>query len=224
MMELVMVGRRRAQLTLYHLPQQATDFFERQCYRAGYRNVAGIDEAGRGPLAGPVVAAAVIFPRGWVSDEITDSKMLSPKRREEIYDEVLSSAQSVGIAVVDQGEIDRINILRATLMAMKMAVLKLSPLPDHLLVDGVSGIPIPIPQRLIKRGDTVSISIAAASVVAKVTRDRIMMEHHERYPQYNFAKHKGYGTKEHFEAIRKFGCCELHRMTFKGVKEHAEPT
>ncbi len=109
-------------------------------------------------------------------------------------------------------------------MAMKMAILKLSPLPDHLLVDGVNGIPISIPQRLIRRGDTVSISIAAASVVAKVTRDRIMMEHHERYPQYNFAKHKGYGTKEHLEAIRKFGCCELHRITFKGVKGHVEPT
>lgn len=212
------------QLTLYHLPQQAMDFFERQCYKAGYKNVAGIDEAGRGPLAGPVVAAAVIFPRGWMSDEITDSKKLSPKRREEVYDKILSSAQSLGIAVVDQGEIDRTNILRATLMAMKMAVLKLSPPPDHLLVDGVSSIPIPIRQRLIRRGDTVSISIAAASVVAKVTRDRIMMEYHERYPQYNFAKHKGYGTKEHLEAIRKFGCCELHRMTFKGVKEQAEST
>jgi len=224
MMELFMVARRRVQLTLYDPPQQATDFFERQCYRAGYRNVAGIDEAGRGPLAGPVVAAAVIFPRGWMSDEITDSKRLSPKKREELYAKVLSSARSVGIAFVDQGEIDRTNILRATLVAMKMAILKLSPLPDHLLVDGVSGIPIPIPQRLIRRGDTVSISIAAASIVAKVTRDRIMMEHHERYPQYNFAKHKGYGTKEHVEAIRKFGCCELHRMTFKGVKEDVEPT
>ncbi len=223
-MEVIMVARRRVQLTLYDVPQQTTDFFERQCYRAGYRNVAGIDEAGRGPLAGPVVATAVIFPRGWMSDEITDSKRVSPKRREELYDKILSSAQSVGIAVVDQGEIDRTNILRATLMAMKMAILKLSPLPDHLLVDGVNGIPISIPQRLIRRGDTVSISIAAASVVAKVTRDRIMMEHHERYPQYNFAKHKGYGTKEHLEAIRKFGCCELHRITFKGVKGHVETT
>ena len=223
MMERVMVAKRRVQLTLYDLRQRATDFFERQCYRAGYRNVAGIDEAGRGPLAGPVVAAAVIFPMGWMSDEIADSKRLSPQRREKLYDKVLSSAQSVGIAVVDQGEIDRTDILRATLMAMKMAIVKLSPLPDHLLVDGVNGIPISIPQRLIRRGDAVSISIAGASIVAKVTRDRIMMEHHEKYPQYNFARHKGYGTKEHLEAIRKFGCCELHRMTFRGVKGHVEP-
>ena len=219
-----MVARRRVQLSLYHLPKQSMDLFERQCYRAGYRNIAGIDEAGRGPLAGPVVAAAVIFPRGWMNEEITDSKRLSPERREELYDKVLSSARSVGVGVVDQGEIDRMNILQATLKAMKMAVVKLSPLPDHILVDGVNGIPIHIPQRLIRRGDAISISIAAASIVAKVTRDRIMMEHHEKYPQYNFAKHKGYGTKEHLEAIRKFGCCELHRMTFRGVKEHTGTT
>ena len=218
------VARRPAQLSLYDLPKQATDLFERQCYRAGYRNIAGIDEAGRGPLAGPVVAAAVIFPRGWMSQEIVDSKRLSPKRREELYDKVLSSARSVGIGVVDQGEIDRTNILQATLKAMKVAILKLSPSPDHLLVDGIQGIPIRIPQRLIRGGDAISISIAAASILAKVTRDRIMMEHHEKYPQYNFAKHKGYGTREHLEAIRRFGCCELHRMTFRGVTAFTGPT
>jgi ribonuclease HII len=219
-----MVTRRWVQLPLYHLPRQTTDLFERQCYRAGYKNIAGIDEAGRGPLAGPVVAAAVILPRGWISEGITDSKRLSPKRREELYDKVLSSARSVGIGVVDQGEIDRTNILQATLKAMKIAILELSPLPDHLLIDGVNGIPIHIPQRLIRRGDAVSISIAAASIVAKVTRDRTMMEHHEKYPQYNFAKHKGYGTREHLEAIRRFGYCELHRVTFRGVKAPMEPT
>jgi ribonuclease HII len=225
MREFSMVARRQqVQFPLYDLPKQAMDFFERQCYRAGYRNIAGIDEAGRGPLAGPVVAAAVIFPRGWMSEEIVDSKRLSPERREEVYDKVLSSARSVGIGVVDQGEIDRMNILQATLKAMKMAVLKLSPFADHLLVDGIQGIPIRIPQRLIRGGDAISISIAAASIVAKVTRDRIMMEHHEKYPQYNFAKHKGYGTREHLEAIRKFGCCELHRVTFRGVKEQTGTT
>ena len=218
-----MVTGRRAQLTLYYLPKQPMDLFERQCYRAGYSTIAGIDEAGRGPLAGPVVAAAVIFPRGWMSQEITDSKKLSPQRREELYGEVLSSARSVGIGVVDQAEIDRTNILQATLKAMEIAVLQLSPPPDHLLVDGLNGIPIHIPQRLIKRGDSLSISIAAASIVAKVTRDRIMMEHHEKYPHYNFAKHKGYGTREHLEAIRRFGCCELHRMTFRGVKARMDP-
>jgi ribonuclease HII len=199
------------------------DLFEQQCYRAGYRAIAGIDEAGRGPLAGPVVAAAVIFPRGWMSQEITDSKRLSSQRREELYREVLSSARCVGIGVVDQVEIDRTNILEATLKAMEIAVLHLSPPPDHLLVDDHTGIAMRLPQRLIKGGDAVSISIAAASIVAKVTRDRIMMEHHEKYPQYNFAKHKGYGTREHLEAIRKFGCCEFHRMTFRGVKALTDP-
>lgn len=213
-----MVVRRRVQLSLWDFPKQAMDLFERQCYMAGHRNIAGIDESGRGPLAGPVVAAAVIFPRGWIREEITDSKRLSPQRREELYDTILSGARSVGVGVVDQAEIDRTNILQATLKAMEIAVTKLSPSPDHLLVDGVSGIPISIPQRLIKGGDALSISIAAASIIAKVTRDRIMMEHHERYPYYNFAKHKGYGTREHLEAIRKFGYCELHRLTFRGVK------
>jgi ribonuclease HII len=200
------------------------DFFEGQCYEAGYRNIAGIDEAGRGPLAGPVVAAAVIFSRGWIDEEITDSKRLSPKKREELYAKILSGSRSVGIGVVDQGEIDRTNILQATLKAMEMAVRKLSPSPDYLLVDGIHGPPIHIPQRLIRGGDTISISIAAASIVAKVTRDRLMIEHHERFPQYNFARHKGYGTKEHLEAIRKFGYCEVHRMSFRGVKAHLGPT
>ena len=213
-----MVASQREQLTFGYLPHQPMDFFEGQCYRAGYGNIAGIDEAGRGPLAGPVVAAAVIFPRGWIDERITDSKRLTPRRREDLYNKILSNAQSVGIGVVDQCEIDRTNILQATLKAMEMAVVKLFPFPDYILVDGIHGIPIRIPQRLIKKGDTLSISIAAASIIAKVTRDRMMIEHHERYPQYNFAKHKGYGTREHLEAIRKFGYCELHRMTFRGVK------
>lgn len=219
-----MVASRREQFTFRQFLHQAMDFFEGQCYRAGYRNIAGIDEAGRGPLAGPVVAAAVIFSRGWIDEEITDSKRLSPQKREELYGRILSSSRSVGIGVVDQGEIDRTNILQATLKAMEIAVEKLSPAPDYLLVDGTHGVPIQIPQRPIKRGDTLSISIAAASIVAKVTRDRMMIEHHEKYPQYNFARHKGYGTREHLEAIRKFGYCELHRMTFGGAKEQMGPT
>jgi ribonuclease HII len=200
------------------------DCFERQCFRAGYKTIAGIDEAGRGPLAGPVVAAAVIIPRGWIDEEVVDSKKLSPKRREELYDRILSRSRSVEVGVVDQGEIDRTNILRATVKAMEIAIRGLSPLPDYLLVDGITGVPIPIAQRLIRGGDALSISIAAASIVAKVTRDRLMMEHHVKYPQYNFAKHKGYGTREHLEAIRKFGYCELHRMSFRGVKSSLETT
>ncbi len=219
-----MVASRREQLTFLQFPHQTMAFFEGQCYGAGYRNIAGIDEVGRGPLAGPVVAAAVIFSRGWIDEEITDSKRLSPQKREELYGKILSNSRSVGIGVVDQAEIDRTNILQASLKAMEMAVGKLSPPPDYLLVDGIYGIPIRIPQRCIKRGDTLSISIAAASIVAKVTRDRMMIEHHEKYPQYNFPKHKGYGTREHLEAIRKFGCCELHRMTFRGVKAYTGST
>ena len=213
-----MCSSRQTQLTLGLISPQDMDFFERQCHRGGYRAVAGIDEAGRGPLAGPVVAAAVIFPRGWIDEEVVDSKKLSPKKREELHDRILSCSQSVGIGIVDQGEIDRTNILQATLKSMEIAIGRLSPPPDYLLVDGINGVPIPIPQRLIKRGDTLSISIAAASIVAKVTRDKLMMEYHEKYPQYNFAKHKGYGTREHLEAIREFGYCELHRKSFKGVK------
>jgi ribonuclease HII len=218
-----MMASRREQLTFFQFPDGVTDLFERQCYRAGYRNIAGVDEVGRGPLAGPVVAAAVSFSEGWIDEGIADSKKLSAKRREELYDRILSRSPSVGVGVVDQGEIDRINIHQATLKAMEMAVLKLSPPADYLLVDGIHGIPIQIPQRPIKKGDAISISIAAASIVAKVTRDRMMMEQHEKYPQYNFARHKGYGTREHLEAIRKFGCCELHRMTFRGIKAHKGP-
>ena len=219
-----MGSSRPIQLTFGHVPPQAMDCFERQCFRAGYKTIAGIDEAGRGPLAGPVVAAAVIIPRGWIDEEVVDSKKLSPKRREELYDRILSRSRSAKVGVVDQGEIDRTNILRATVKAMEIAIRRLSPLPDYLLVDGITGVPIPIAQRLIRGGDALSISIAAASIVAKVTRDRLMMEHHEKYPQYNFAKHKGYGTREHLEAIRKFGYCELHRMSFRGVKSSLETT
>jgi len=185
-----------------------------------YRLIAGVDEAGRGPLAGPVVAAAVLLRPGEQIPGVRDSKKISPREREELYQIITSRALSWGVGVVGPREIEHDNILQATLAAMKEAVLALAPSPDFLLIDGISPIPIDIPQRAVKGGDDLILSISAASIVAKVTRDRLMLEYHHLYPHYNFARHKGYPTKEHREAIRKYGCCEIHRRTFKGVKEH----
>jgi ribonuclease HII len=185
-----------------------------------YRFIAGVDEAGRGPLAGPVVAAAVIIHPEEKIPGVQDSKRLTTGQREKLYQVITSRAVSWGVGIVGPREIERDNILQATLRAMKEAVLHLNPLPDFLLIDGISPIPIHIPQRCIKRGDSICLTISAASILAKVTRDRLMMEYHRIYPQYNFAYHKGYATKEHREAIRRYGCCELHRRTFNGVKEY----
>lgn len=202
------------------LSAQPKDFFEKIYYERGYQRVAGLDEVGRGPLAGPVVAAAVILPRGGLGQELFDSKQIPPKKREILYDAILSEAVAVGIGVLGQEEIDRLNILQASLQAMALAVRNLPIPPDVLLVDGPHGVPLPIMQKPIRKGDQLSNSISAASIVAKVTRDRMMVEYHEKYPQYNFARHKGYGTREHLKAIEKFGVCELHRKTFRGVKEY----
>jgi len=190
----------------------------------GYRLIAGVDEAGRGPLAGPVVAAAVIIGPGEGISGVRDSKRLTPGRREELYQIIISRALSWGVGIVGPREIERHNILEATLRAMKEAVLKLNPSPDFLLIDGTSAIPIDIPQWSLKGGDDICASISAASILAKVTRDRLMLEYHRIYPQYNFASHKGYATREHLEAIQRYGCCDIHRRTFKGVKEHIEVT
>ena len=188
--------------------------FEKNAYREGYHIVAGIDEAGRGPLAGPVVAAAVIFPRDYMNSEINDSKKLTAAKREKLYNVIEKDAVAVGMKVVDAEVIDYCNILQASLQAMREAVLELSSFPDFLLVDGSHRIPILTPQKAIVKGDSLSVSIAAASIIAKVTRDRIMEIYHRQYPQYNFSQNKGYGTKEHLDAIKKYGICGIHRKSF----------
>ena len=195
-------------------------YFEKEATQKGCKDIAGIDEAGRGPLAGPVVSAAVILPTTFHVPDVTDSKRLSPKKRERLFGEIYERAVAVGIGIVDPVEIDRINILRASLLAMAIAVENLDPQPDHLLIDGTFSIPSGLSQQPIPKGDALSISIAAASIVAKVSRDRLMQNYHHYSPQFDFPKHKGYPTKAHREAIRKFGFSPIHRRSFKGVKEY----
>jgi ribonuclease HII len=194
--------------------------FEKKAFQKGFSRIAGIDEAGRGPLAGPVVSAAVIFPISLQISGISDSKKLTPKKRDYLYERIYDLAVSVGIGIVDPFEIDRINILQAALLSMAMAVGNLAPQPDCLLIDGTFSISSALPQEVIPKGDALSVSIAAASIVAKVTRDRLMKRYHQDYPQFEFSKHKGYPTKAHKQAIQKFGCCPIHRRSFKGVKEY----
>ena len=194
--------------------------FEKKAFRKGFSKIAGIDEAGRGPLAGPVVSAAVIIPISLQNSGIYDSKKLSPKKRDFLYEKIYDLAISVGIGIVDPFEIDRINILQAALLSMAMAVENLAPRPDCLLIDGTFSISSALPQEAIPKGDALSVSIAAASIVAKVTRDRLMERYHQDYPLFGFSKHKGYPTKAHKQAIQQFGCCPIHRKSFKGVKEH----
>lgn len=176
--------------------------------------ICGIDEAGRGPLAGPVVAGAVILPKGLKIPYLNDSKQLSEKKREELYDVIMEQALSVGVGIVSPERIDEINILQATYEAMREAVGKLSYRPDVLLNDAVIIPELTIPQEKIIKGDAKSLSIAAASVIAKVTRDRMMKAYHELFPEYGFDKHKGYGSKEHIEMIQKIGPCAIHRRSF----------
>jgi len=191
--------------------------FEHDTQRNGYQYIAGIDEAGRGPLAGPVVSAAVILPPGFACQGVTDSKKLSEKRRETLFPLIMAQALAVGIGVADHREIDRINILAASLLSMKRAVQNLAVGPDFLLVDGKFTIDMDLPQQAIVKGDSRSISIAAASIIAKVTRDRYMAKLHQTYPLYNFIQHKGYPTKAHKQAIIEHGPCPFHRTTFNGV-------
>ncbi len=194
--------------------------FEKSAFEKGYLEIAGIDEAGRGPLAGPVVAAAVILPNSFSVSEIADSKKLTPKKRNYLYEKIYENAVSIGIGIVDPAEIDRVNILNAALLSMAMSVDNLFPQPDYLLIDGPFGIPSDLPQEPIPKGDSLSISIGCASIVAKVTRDRLMERYHQDYPFYGFGSHKGYPTKAHKAAIIKYGCCFIHRKSFKGVKEY----
>ncbi len=194
--------------------------FEKAARKQGFARIAGIDEVGRGPLAGPVISAAVILPEGLSIDDLDDSKRLTSATREQLFEDIYACALSIGIGLVDPVEIDRINILRASLLSMRMAVANLRPAPDCLLVDGVFPIESNLPQKVVKHGDRRCQSIAAASVVAKVTRDRLMKLYDREFPEFGFGKHMGYSTKAHREAIRTFGCCLIHRKTFRGVKEH----
>ncbi len=191
------------------------DSFERACSEKGYTRIAGIDEAGRGALAGPVVAAAVILPYGCQIDNLKDSKQLTSKQRSSLFDEINNIAVSVGIGYADNKIIEHINILQATLHAMKAAIKQLTPIPDFLLVDGTKLPETDISAEAIPKGDNLSISIAAASVIAKTTRDRLMIEYNQTYPSYGFQRHKGYPTVQHRQAIAKFGVSPIHRKTFK---------
>ncbi|MFA6056065.1 MAG: ribonuclease HII [Thermodesulfovibrionales bacterium] len=180
----------------------------------GFQRIAGIDEAGRGPLAGPVVAAAVVLKGNTRIKGLRDSKKVPEKERESLFIEIQDTALDIGIGIVNHEDIDRINILRASKLAMKLAVENLSELPDFLVIDAVSLPSIPIKQLFPIKGESVSASVAAASIIAKVTRDRLMLEYHNQYPQYNFNKHKGYSTKEHMELIQLYGPCPIHRKSF----------
>ena len=187
---------------------------EDSLYSEGYEYICGIDEAGRGPLCGPVVAAAVILPKDKYIEGVNDSKKLSPKKREKLYDDIKKEAISVGIGIVDVDIIEEINILNATKLAMIKAIKDLKIKQDYLLIDGNQLIDIDIEKQTVVSGDAKSESIAAASIIAKVTRDRMLINFDKLYPEYGFAKHKGYGTKIHIEAIKKYGLTPIHRKSF----------
>ena len=188
---------------------------EKELHEKGFKNICGIDEAGRGPLAGPVVIAAAIMPRNSMIEGVNDSKKVSEKKREELYEIITKEAISYGVGIIDQKEIDRINILNATKEGLTMAVKELNPRPDLIIVDALTKIDTDgIPYQSIIKGDAKCYSISAASIIAKVTRDRIMRQWDEIYPQYGFAKHKGYGTAEHIKALKEYGPCPLHRESF----------
>lgn len=192
--------------------------YESAARKDGYGLIAGVDEVGRGPLAGPVVAAAVIFPDGVVLPGIKDSKKMTEKARESAFPVINETAVAIGIGVVSHRSVDELNILNASLKAMKQAVLSLEPAPDYVLVDGIHRVPVIIPQKCIKKGDQLSLSISAASIMAKVYRDRIMCSLNDLFPEYGFRQNKGYGTARHLSALRQYGPCPVHRLTFKGVR------
>lgn len=191
--------------------------FENELYKKGYKYIAGIDEVGRGPLVGPVVTAAVILPKDFYDERINDSKKLTEKKRELLYDVIIENAISVGIGMSSAEVIDEINILEATKKAMKEAVNNLSVKPEHLLIDAVK-LDIDIPSTSIIKGDQKSLSIASASIIAKVTRDRMLVELDKKHPEYDFKHNKGYGTKKHIEALYKYGALSEHRKSFEPVK------
>ncbi len=193
-------------------------FFEDAARSCGYQYIAGLDEAGRGPLAGPVVASAVILPRRFQLQGLNDSKVLSEAKRELLFDQIINRATSWSIGIATEQEIDTLNILQATRLAFLRAVRTLSITPDYLLNDAIQIPNTTIPQRAIVKGDSLSLTIAAASILAKVTRDRMMIEYHQRFPQYQFHIHKGYPTPLHLRLLSEFGPCEGHRQTFRPVQ------
>ena len=199
--------------------------YEKQLLAQGYQKIAGIDEAGRGPLAGPVVAAACILPQGLLFENLNDSKQLSEEEREVLFHSITSCTGLLyGLGIVDVETIDRINILRATHLAMQRAVASLSQKPDYLLIDGNQLPFFEIPSAGIVKGDAKSVSIAAASILAKVTRDRMMTELDVQWPNYGFKQHKGYGTEQHTQAIQKWGPCPIHRRSFEPIKSMLSPS
>lgn len=188
---------------------------EENIYKSGSKYICGIDEAGRGPFAGPVVVASVIMPRDSMIEGVNDSKKVSEKKRERIYEEIVKEAISYSVGIIDESKIDEINILEATKLGLTTSVKELKVKPDIILVDALTKIDTcGIPYRSIIKGDALSYSIAAASIIAKVTRDRIMLEYDKIYPEYNFAKNKGYGTSYHIAAIKEHGLCPIHRRSF----------
>lgn len=195
--------------------------YENEAYEQGYSYIIGLDEAGRGPMAGPLVVAGVIFPKGFYDERINDSKQLSEKKREELYDLVIENALAYSIQIIDEKEVDELNVYQASRQGMIRAICDLENLeckPDFALTDAMPLGDV-IKHHSIIKGDAKSISIGAASILAKVTRDRIMIDYDKKYPEYHFKKHKGYPTKEHKEALKKYGACPIHRKSFKPVIE-----
>jgi ribonuclease HII len=203
-------------------PPSAPYRYEAQAWRAGLVRVAGIDEAGRGPLAGPVVAAAVVLTSDRRVKKLCDSKLLTPERREELFEDITGRAVAVGVGIVDHATIDRVNILQATILAMLEALRGLSVAPDLVITDFVKLPGLSCPQRNLVDGDQRCASVAAASIIAKVTRDRMMLEADKQFPEYGFARHKGYATADHLAALDRLGPCALHRRTFSGVWRQGE--
>ncbi len=192
---------------------------EKQLRKMGFQSIAGVDEAGRGPLAGPVVAAAVIFDAHYNNPKINDSKQVSAIERERLFIEIKNSALSYAVGIVGWKQIDDMGILNASKLAMRKAVMKLTPVPDFVLIDAVAINIIDIPQKAIIKGDGKVFSIAAASIIAKVSRDHLMMNYHKKYPEYGFNQHMGYGTELHLSAIKKYGACQIHRMSFAPLSD-----
>ncbi|MBP5200890.1 MAG: ribonuclease HII [Schwartzia sp.] len=210
---------RRAQAERERL--EALYVYEYAARDEGASYVAGVDEAGRGPLAGPVVVAAVILPFGLFLPGLNDSKKVSPNKREQLYDEILEKAVAVHVSIVDVATIDRVNIYQATMNGMYESILSLEPKPDKVLIDAVELAKLPMPSLSIIKGDAKSASIAAASIVAKVTRDRMMLKYDAEYPEYGFAQNKGYGTEQHIAALKQYGPCPIHRHSFEPVRSMA---
>ena len=205
-------------------PEPDTYSLERCLRQKGYKLIAGLDEVGRGPLAGPVVAACVILPEDCDNSCFVDSKIINADERSRLYRELQHNGAFISVGIVSEADIDRLNILQASLLAMKKAVLSMSVHPDFLLVDGNQPIPMTTPQQTLTKGESKSASIAAASIVAKVIRDEMMDKYHLKYPEYNFQKNRGYPTLEHRQAIEIHGPCAIHRQSFKCVKEFIRNT